>query len=98
MAPSRRRGANKGKAKEKLKLGDLVLAKVKGFPAWPAKVRALISSFFNLRKMCSCFSICWRLRYLGLLVNFCSYNANFRFLNSAVKILYWESPSGFPFF
>lgn len=45
MPPSRRKGGNKGKAKDKLKLGDLVLAKVKGFPPWPAKVRALICLF-----------------------------------------------------
>ncbi|XP_030975349.1 ENHANCER OF AG-4 protein 2-like [Quercus lobata] len=40
MAPARRRGAsNKAKAKKrKLSVGDLVLAKVKGFPAWPAKI------------------------------------------------------------
>lgn len=38
MAPGRRRGANKAKAKNQLSLGDLVLAKVKGFPFWPAKV------------------------------------------------------------
>ncbi|GAB2233583.1 hypothetical protein Droror1_Dr00002809 [Drosera rotundifolia] len=39
MAPSRKRGASKGKAAaDELRLGDLVLAKVKGFPAWPAKV------------------------------------------------------------
>ena len=38
MAPGRRRGAKGAKTKQ-LKLGDLVLAKVKGHPAWPAKVR-----------------------------------------------------------
>ncbi|CAL0314823.1 unnamed protein product [Lupinus luteus] len=35
MAP-RRRGANKAKDIGNFSLGDLVLAKVKGFPAWPA--------------------------------------------------------------
>ncbi|KAJ0740089.1 putative PWWP domain, CID domain-containing protein [Helianthus annuus] len=39
MAPTRKRGGAKGaKANNKLNLGDLVLAKVKGFPAWPAKI------------------------------------------------------------
>ncbi|KAL3644852.1 hypothetical protein CASFOL_010032 [Castilleja foliolosa] len=42
MAPSRRKGANKAAAaaaaRLKWKVGDLVLAKVKGFPAWPATV------------------------------------------------------------
>ncbi|KAG7036606.1 Protein HUA2-LIKE 1 [Cucurbita argyrosperma subsp. argyrosperma] len=38
MAPGRRRGASKAKANRELSLGDLVLAKVKGFPPWPAKI------------------------------------------------------------
>ncbi|XP_021724696.1 ENHANCER OF AG-4 protein 2-like [Chenopodium quinoa] len=38
MAPARKKGANKTKTADELRLGDLVLAKVKGFPAWPAKV------------------------------------------------------------
>nr|XP_023886611.1 protein HUA2-LIKE 3 isoform X1 [Quercus suber] len=39
MAPSRRKGSSKAAAaRRQWKVGDLVLAKVKGFPAWPAKV------------------------------------------------------------
>ncbi|KAK9070107.1 hypothetical protein SSX86_010506 [Deinandra increscens subsp. villosa] len=42
MAPSRRKGASKAAAVaaacRRWKVGDLVLAKVKGFPAWPATV------------------------------------------------------------
>ncbi|KDP21494.1 hypothetical protein JCGZ_21965 [Jatropha curcas] len=42
MAPSRRKGAGKAAAaaaaRRQWKVGDLVLAKVKGFPAWPATV------------------------------------------------------------
>ncbi|CAF1921250.1 unnamed protein product [Brassica oleracea] len=38
MAPGRKRVASKAKDNGKLILGDLVLARVKGFPAWPAKV------------------------------------------------------------
>lgn len=48
MPPPRRRGANKAKANGHLRLGDLVLAKVKGFPYWPAMVRFRLSNFFFL--------------------------------------------------
>ena len=44
MAPSRRRGVSKAAAAaaacRQFQVGDLVLAKVKGFPAWPATVCA----------------------------------------------------------
>lgn len=45
MAPSRRKGASKAAAaaaRRKWEVGDLVLAKVKGFPAWPATVCLLV--------------------------------------------------------
>ena len=58
MAPSRRKGASKAAAaaaaRRQWKVGDLVLAKVKGFPAWPATVR---SSFVE-RKHKFAFFLC----------------------------------------
>ncbi|KAL2541295.1 ENHANCER OF AG-4 protein 2 [Abeliophyllum distichum] len=38
MAPGRKRGAKGVETKSELSLGDLVLAKVKGYPPWPAKI------------------------------------------------------------
>uniref|UniRef100_A0A2P2MEN0 ENHANCER OF AG-4 protein 2 n=1 Tax=Rhizophora mucronata TaxID=61149 RepID=A0A2P2MEN0_RHIMU len=38
MGTGRKKGANKAKSKKQLSLGDLVLAKVKGHPFWPAKI------------------------------------------------------------
>ncbi|KAL9681533.1 hypothetical protein QQ045_013318 [Rhodiola kirilowii] len=37
MPPGRKKGATKADNLAKFSVGDLVLAKVKGFPAWPAK-------------------------------------------------------------
>ena len=52
MAPSRRKGASKAAAaaRRQWKVGDLVLAKVKGFPAWPATVwqHFILPFFFYL--------------------------------------------------
>lgn len=49
MAPSRRKGAGKAAiaaaSRRQWKVGDLVLAKVKGFPAWPATVWFSLLSF-----------------------------------------------------
>lgn len=58
MPPPRRRGANKAKANGHLRLGDLVLAKVKGFPYWPAMVRFRLSNFisgFSFSDLCMFF-------------------------------------------
>ena len=56
MAPSRRKSARKGAAaaaaRSHWKVGDLVLAKVKGFPAWPAKV--CILTLFTYSRSFSC--------------------------------------------
>lgn len=55
MAPSRRKGSGRAaaaasaSARQQWKIGDLVLAKMKGFPAWPAVVRLLIAPLFVSR-------------------------------------------------
>jgi len=53
MAPSRRKGGSKAAAAaaaaRQWKVGDLVLAKVKGFPAWPATVTAIQFLYFMLK-------------------------------------------------
>lgn len=52
MAPSRRKGAGKAAVAaaslRQWKVGDLVLAKVKGFPAWPATVWFSLLNFVCL--------------------------------------------------
>lgn len=53
MAPGRRRGAKGAKSKDELNLGDLVLAKVKGHPAWPAKVCSVCSLAVVFVLVCS---------------------------------------------
>jgi hypothetical protein len=63
MAPAGRRGAKAHKWTTQPQLGDLVLAKVKGYPPWPAKVskpedwdqmpvpRKVFVVFFGTREM-----------------------------------------------
>ena len=80
MPPARRGRANKAKANGDLSLGDLVLAKVKGFPAWPAKVRipssnVLLFFFSRISLVPSdsfCVTVLWDFEWicLGLEVNF----------------------------
>ncbi|CAL9236339.1 unnamed protein product [Arabidopsis halleri] len=47
MALGRKRRVNKAMAIGELRLGNLVLAKVKGFPAWPAKICVMRSLGFT---------------------------------------------------
>lgn len=77
MAGSRRKGGNKAKVKN-LSLGDLVLAKVKGFPPWPAKVS---SFFFNLLFYYYCYYYFFLSSILGLFLYSDYYIFNFLFLN-----------------
>lgn len=58
MAPARKKGANKVKSANELRLGDLVLAKVKGFPAWPAKVWFFSLLFIISSSKFSFFLVC----------------------------------------
>lgn len=69
MAPSRRKGASKAAAaaaaRRQWKVGDLVLAKVKGFPAWPATVcdvTFIVDEIMSFAVDCvvfSCFCVCF---------------------------------------
>lgn len=66
MAPSRRKGSSKAAAGRKWEVGDLVLAKVKGFPAWPATVCLFVFLLYFL--VLFCFDT---LRQLGFCVACC---------------------------
>lgn len=64
MAPSRRKGAGKAAvaaaSRRQWKVGDLVLAKVKGFPAWPATVWfSLLNFVYVFFWMGQCFLLCF---------------------------------------
>jgi len=56
MAPSRRKGVSKAAAAaaacRQWKVGDLVLAKVKGFPAWPATVSSSSYVMNSCERLC----------------------------------------------
>lgn len=83
MAPSRRKGLSKAAAAaaacRQWKVGDLVLAKVKGFPAWPATVGLtchflprIFSFWLILRSRITSFCYC-----LGMHVAFFFLSCNF---------------------
>ncbi|KAM7253972.1 hypothetical protein ACFE04_031654 [Oxalis oulophora] len=66
MAPSRKKPAVK--AHRQYKVGDLVLAKVKGFPAWPAKVSEpqKWGRTPDLKKVFVCFFGTWQIGFCNL--------------------------------
>lgn len=90
MAPTRRRGPNnKAKDKSQMSLGDLVLAKVKGFPAWPAKVFVFFLPRFPYITILSFFVSMLIVRILGFLSLYKERNVDS--VLCSWLLLYWMS-------
>lgn len=93
MAPSRRKGASKAAAaaaaaaRRQWKVGDLVLAKVKGFPAWPATVRATFQ--FLVKSPIFRLTVLFRISFLLLSWIACCFILSFCFFLD-FSIVFWH--------